>query len=74
MSKELADKVGLTEGEKAIYIDDVGGGVYLISVTVTEVFADGIDDIKVKCAEFEGWLRFGRLYSKEKIMKMLGEQ
>jgi len=70
MSKELADKVGLVEGEKAIFLSEVGGVRILKAVTIKEVFIEG-DDIRVYCAEFGGYVLPRDLYSKEKVMKML---
>jgi hypothetical protein len=78
MSKELADKVGLVEGGEAIFITEMAGVKYLKAVTVVDVFDDGNGDIRVNCEEFGcddfgGYVLPRDLYSKEKIMRMLGE-
>jgi len=72
MSKELADKVGLVEGEKAIFVSEICGVRRLKAVTVDRVVEGDIGDFRVYCEEFAGCVLPRDLYSREKIMKMLG--
>jgi len=73
MSKELADKVGLVEGEKAIFLSEVQGVRILKAVTIEKIFSKD-DNVRVNCAEFGGYVMPRDLYSKGKIMRMLGEK
>jgi len=73
MSKKLAEKVGLVEGEKAIYPSNMVDVLYLRVVTVTDVIENKKGEIVVLVAEFDGYIYPSELYSKKTILEMLGE-
>jgi len=73
MNKWLADEVGLVEGEKAIFLTERCGVRILKAVTIEKIFTKD-DDVRVNCAEFGGYVMPRDLYSKEEIMRMLGEK
>lgn len=72
MSKELADRFGLVEGEKVIYVVNIEGTIILRTATVTDVVINKkSDDIVVLFAEFDGFLYPREVYSKKTILEML---
>ena len=74
MSKELADKVGLVEGEKVIYTITIGGTIILRTATVTDVVINKENNnIVVLFAEFDGSLYPSELYTKKTILGMFGK-
>ena len=71
MSESLLEGVGLSVGEKVICLCADETGSFLRGMTVRDVILNSGNEIVATFFEEVGYVAFGFVYTKDKILKML---